>query len=224
MINAALLRALQGAGTVAAAGLSAVPDLLPSELEKSNREELERLQKAQREGTLGFSDAQRDQLYGEQAAALEKQLATNEALIRQLGGVSATSGQAAKQAALLASEQAKASEAINREVNRMDIATQEAQKKEIAARQMADQEARKNRASAALAAPTALLDYLMGSSAVGATVFGTQNKEQDIEDMKAELMGQGYSEEQALKIAQAYASNPKELTEAGQALFGYPKK
>lgn len=223
-MNAALLRLLQGAGTVAAAGLSAAPDLLPSELERANREELARLQKAQREGTLGFSDEQRDQLYGEQAASLEKQLATNEALMRQLGGVSATSGQAAKQGALLASEQAKASEAINREVNRMDIATQEAQKKEIAARQMADQEAKKARASAALAAPTALLDYLMGSSAVGATVFGTQNKEQDIEDMKAELISQGYSEEQALRIAQAYAANPKELTEAGQALFGYPKK
>lgn len=216
----ALLKILQAAGQTATAGLGAVPYLIPNAAEQANRAEMERLQKAKDAGLLGLTGDQRENLYTGLNVPLEKQLASSEAMLRQLGGVSATSGQASRQGAALASEAAKAQLAINNQVERADADAQEAQKAELAARQQADAQAKQNRVAAVLAAPTALLDFLMGSSAVDATVFGTKTKDQSLSEIKESLIAQGFPEDKATTIAQSMIDDPALMKSANESLFG----
>lgn len=219
-MNPILLKILQGGLEATRAGASAIPYLLPSQAEKANKLALEELQKASASGSLGLTDAERNAFYTEGAASLEKQLSQNEAMLRQLGGVTATSGQAAKQAAAIASEGAKAAMNLNTAVQREDITAAREQKQEMAARQQTADAYKQNRVSAILAAPTALLDFLQGSTAVDATVFGTETKEQKMERIQDSLIDAGFSEDQAAQLAAKYQKDPKGFEAAAQAILG----
>ena len=223
-MNPILLKLLQGGLEASRAGVASVPYLLPSEAEKANRQALEQLQKAAASGSLGLTDAERNALYATGQASLDKQLSQNEAMLRQLGGVTATSGQAAKQAAAIASEAAKASVNLNNAVEQANIKAATEQRAEMAARQQAADTYKQNKVAAALAAPAAVLDFLQGSTAVDATVFGTETKEQKMKRMKDELENVGFTSEQAAKISERYKDDPEGLKKAMTALTGKPAK
>lgn len=218
--NPFLLKILQGGLEVTRAGAGALPYLLPSEAEKANREALEQLKQASKTGDLGLSTKESEAMYAQGLGSLDKQLAQNEALLRQLGGVTATSGQAAKQAAQIAAESAKAQMGINLAVQQADIKAAESQRQELAARQQAADVAKQNKVAALAAAPTALLDFLQGSTAVDATVFGTETKEQKIDRLEEELVANGLTVDQAAQIAERYKNDPKGMEAAVAALSG----
>ena len=219
-MNPILLKLLQGGLEATRAGAASIPYLLPSEAEKANRQALEQLQKASAEGSLGLTDAERNALYATGQASLDKQLSQNEAMLRQLGGVTATSGQAAKQAAAIASEAAKASVNLNNAVEQANIKAATEQRAEMAARQQAADTYKQNKVAAALAAPAAVLDFLQGSTAVDATVFGTETKEQKIERLQDSLVAAGFTPEQASQLAAKYKDNPKGFEAAASAILG----
>lgn len=132
-------------GEAIATGITAIPK---TEYEKQNEAELKRLQARKEKGTLGLSEAQRNQMLAEQSASLENQLQRERQRSEQLLTNNGGSGAALRTAAQLASEAGKAKTAVNSAVQNADLVMAEKQRQEYWDRLAADTQIKQQRKQA----------------------------------------------------------------------------
>lgn len=141
-----------GIGAAAGAG-QLISGLIPSEMEKKNKERLERLYRMEETGKLGLSGRE-EQIYQSQLldpvrSALAAQQRDNEAKMAASGMTSGAQLAAMRQERGQAMGQAQV--AAGKALTEADVAKQKAQKAEIAQREAAAQDAKQGRSSQAFA-------------------------------------------------------------------------
>lgn len=131
--------------------LSQVGTLIPTEIERSQKRELERLKKLQGKGQLGLSEKEQAAMQGKLSVGSTQvqQQASDERNRILAGGGSVTGGQALQQAVAVDAQRAEGQERIAQTILEQDLAREEAQKERISAIEAAQSQKRAERASAA---------------------------------------------------------------------------
>lgn len=162
-ISAAAAAALLGIGKDVVGGAAA---LIPTQYERANKAELQRLEAARKNGTLGLSSREKDSLRAQRAAPLaaEAQRAQNE--LQRMSANSGMTGQNLQTQAALATRTAAIKDAVEADVQVQDLAEAQRQEEEYWARLVAQSEARKQRMqTAADAASTGIDRYITEDAA-----------------------------------------------------------
>lgn len=157
--------------------LSQVGTLIPTEIERSQKKELERLKKLQGKGQLGLS--------GKEQAAMQGRLSVGSTQVQQqasdernrilAGGGSVTGGQALQQAVAVDAQRAEGQERIAQTILEQDLAREEAQKERISAIEAAQSQKRAERASAAASIAGAGLEAGLTTAAQQKIIQGSRN-------------------------------------------------
>lgn len=162
-ISAAAAAALLGIGKDVVGGAAS---LIPTQYERANKAELQRLEAARKNGTLGLSSREKDSLRAQRAAPLaaEAQRAQNE--LQRMSANSGLTGQGLQTQAALATRTAALKDTIEADVQAQDLAEAQRQEEEYWARLVAQSEARKQRMqTAADAASTGIDRYITEDAA-----------------------------------------------------------
>ena len=153
--------------------LSQVGTLIPTEIERSQKKELERLKKLQGKGQLGLSEKEQ--------AAMQGRLSVGSTQVQQqasderAGGGSVTGGQALQQAVAVDAQRAQGQERIAQTILEQDLAREEAQKERISAIEAAQSQKRAERASAAASIAGAGLEAGLTTAAQQKIIQGSRN-------------------------------------------------
>jgi hypothetical protein len=131
--------------------LSQVGTLIPTEIERSQKRELERLKKLQGKGQLGLSEKEQAAMQGKLSVGSTQvqQQAADERNRILAGGGSVTGGQALQQAVAVDAQRAQGQERIAQAILEQDLIREQAQKDRIGAIEAAQSQKRAERASAA---------------------------------------------------------------------------
>lgn len=162
-ISAAAAAALLGIGKDVVGGAAS---LIPTQYERANKAELQRLEAARKNGTLGLSSREKDSLRAQRAAPLaaEAQRAQNE--LQRMSANNGLTGQGLQTQAALATRTAAIKDTIEADVQAQDLAEAQRQEEEYWARLVAQSEARKQRMqTAADAASTGIDRYITEDAA-----------------------------------------------------------
>ena len=199
-------------GSVAGAGISALPQIIPSKFEREQKKRLEALQRKEEMGTLGLTDKERSVLEGrlETKADASEEFAAQERqrlLAAQSGG--ATSG-ARLLGAQVASEQAREqNRAIDQAIAEQDLAKQQRQIDEIRALEAAQGQYSANRAQAIAGVVGSGVEAGFGAAAQQKIIQGNMTPSANSVNAISELYG--ISEDQARGLLEVSAKNPEAL-------------
>lgn len=210
-----LMQLLQGAASSASSAIKAIPEIIPSDYEKENKQRLGTLKDLMDSGQLGLTDAEKARIYEAQSAGLERQLVQAKAAQDQLAAQAAGSGAGneLRTATALGAEAAKSRQAINRDVEMLNQKRKADMEQEMWARQLSDSEAKKRRQAAVTNVAAAGLDTLAGANAVNRTVAPTATKADYSKQMTEQLKTTyGLSDETAALLAAQGINNPDLLS------------
>ena len=157
--------------------LSQVGTLIPTEIERSQKKELERLKKLQGKGMLGLSEKEQAAMQGRLSVGSTQvqQQASDERNRILAGGGSVTGGQALQQAVAVDAQRAQGQERIAQTILEQDLAREEAQKERIGAIEAAQSQKRAERASAAASIAGAGLEAGLTTAAQQKIIQGARN-------------------------------------------------
>ena len=157
--------------------LSQVGTLIPTEIERSQKKELERLKKLQGKGQLGLSEKEQAAMQGRLSVGSTQvqQQASDERNRILAGGGSVTGGQALQQAVAVDAQRAQGQERIAQTILEQDLAREEAQKERISAIEAAQSQKRAERASAAASIAGAGLEAGLTTAAQQKIIQGSRN-------------------------------------------------
>lgn len=157
--------------------LSQVGTLIPTEIERSQKKELERLKKLQGKGQLGLSEKEQAAMQGRLSVGSTQvqQQASDERNRILAGGGSVTGGQALQQAVAVDAQRAEGQERIAQTILEQDLAREEAQKERISAIEAAQSQKRAERASAAASIAGAGLEAGLTTAAQQKIIQGSRN-------------------------------------------------
>lgn len=157
--------------------LSQVGTLIPTEIERSQKKELERLKKLQGKGMLGLSEKEQAAMQGRLSVGSTQvqQQASDERNRILAGGGSVTGGQALQQAVAVDAQRAEGQERIAQTILEQDLAREEAQKERISAIEAAQSQKRAERASAAASIAGAGLEAGLTTAAQQKIIQGSRN-------------------------------------------------
>jgi hypothetical protein len=151
--------------------------LIPTEIERSQKKELERLKKLQGKGMLGLSEKEQAAMQGRLSVGSTQvqQQASDERNRILAGGGSVTGGQALQQAVAVDAQRAEGQERIAQTILEQDLAREEAQKERISAIEAAQSQKRAERASAAASIAGAGLEAGLTTAAQQKIIQGSRN-------------------------------------------------
>lgn len=131
--------------------LSQAGTLIPTEIERSQKKELEKLKRLQEMNALGLTEKEQAVMQGRLSAGSQQvqQQAADERARILAGGGTATGGQALQQAVAVDAQRAAGQERIAQTILEQDLAKEAAQKERIAAIEAAQSQKRAERAAAA---------------------------------------------------------------------------
>lgn len=157
--------------------LSQVGTLIPTEIERSQKKELERLKKLQGKGQLGLSEKEQAAMQGRLSVGSTQvqQQASDERNRILAGGGSVTGGQALQQAVAVDAQRAQGQERIAQTILEQDLAREEAQKERISAIEAAQSQKRAERASAAASIAGAGLEAGLTTAAQQKIIQGSED-------------------------------------------------
>jgi hypothetical protein len=157
--------------------LSQVGTLIPTEIERSQKRELERLKRLQGKGQLGLSEKEQTAMQGRLSVGSTQvqQQASDERNRILAGGGSVTGGQALQQAVAVDAQRAAGQERIAQTILEQDLAREEAQKERISAIEAAQSQKRAERAAAAASIAGAGLEAGISTAAQQKTIQASKD-------------------------------------------------
>lgn len=156
--------------------LSQVGTLIPTEIERSQKKELERLKRLQGKGQLGLSEKEQAAMQGRlSVGSTQVQQQAADERNRILAGAGATGGQALQQAVAVDAQRAEGQERIAQTILEQDLAREAEQKERISAIEAAQSQKRAERASAAASIAGAGLEAGLTTAAQQKIIQGSRN-------------------------------------------------
>lgn len=204
--------------------LSQVGTLIPTEIERSQKKELERLKKLQGKGMLGLSEKEQAAMQGRLSVGSTQvqQQASDERNRILAGGGSVTGGQALQQAVAVDAQRAEGQERIAQTILEQDLAREEAQKERISAIEAAQSQKRAERASAAASIAGAGLEAGLTTAAQQKIIQGSEDPTpQLISAVKASYGLQ--TDDEARGIIELQAQDPESAKMLMQSLAARSK-
>lgn len=189
-------------GAAAGQAISAIPALIKTDAEKENERRLKELQRMQEMGTLGLTEAEKQQLYTMQQGQAASQLRGAQTQIRSAGAALGGGGAGAEalRQAQLAEGMAATEANISRGIEAQNLERKRQQEDEIQARIAAESQAKQQRIAA-----------ITGVAATGVDTFLTRYQQEKT------IQGQAPTGAEIKALAKLY--NVDEDTAAGLVAF-----
>ncbi len=186
---------------VAGQTLGSIGALIPTELEKKNRQRLKELERLEEMNALGLTEQERSVVEGKltQKSAKASELASSERN-RLLASGGASSGQALEQAMLGDEQVSRQLTQVQQIVEEQDLAKRRTQTEELRALEAADAEVKAKRISAVAGIASAGLEGGLASAA--------QQKLLSPGNISATAKTYGIGEDQAKAFLEAQSANP----------------
>lgn len=198
-------------GAAAGGALSAIPALIKTDAERENERRLKQLKLMQEMGTLGLTEAEKQQLYTSQQGAAADQMRQVQSQIRSAGaslGGSGAGAEALRQARL--AEGLAATEAtITRGIEGQDLARKRELEDEYQARIASQTQAKQDRLAAAMSVATGGLDTFVSKVGQEQTIQGRKPSEGEIVSL-AKMYG--VDEATAADLVDFLGRNPEAAT------------
>lgn len=189
-------------GAAAGQAISAIPALIKTDAEKENEKRLKELKRMQEMGTLGLSEAEKQQLYTAQQGQAAGQIRQAQSQIRAAGAALGGSGAGAEalRQAQLAEGMAATEANISRGIEAQNLERKRQLEDEIQARTAAESQTKQERVAA-----------LTGIASTGVDTFLTRFQQEKT------IQGQAPSDAEIKALAKLY--NVDEQTAAGLVTF-----
>lgn len=204
-------------GAAAGQAITAIPALVKTDAEKENERRLAQLKRMQEMGTLGLTEAEKQQLFTQQQGAAAEQMRQAQSQIRASGAALGGSGagtEALRQAQL--SEGMAATEAnITRGVEEKDLQRKRELEDEIQARIAAESQAKQERLAAIAGIASTGLETGIAKYQQEQTI---QGKAPSATEISALAKMYGVDEETAKGLLSFLGKNPEAATSIGKYL------